>query len=145
METKPKNTYDLKCFVCKAGMVRTSTSPEPGELDPTCPNCLERYYEDLAVQLDPTYDRTKLNCWTEVWKRFKKLYCWPIYNNEGEVLVKGFERCYRCKNSSRYVERTKIDHNSWKGVWEPCWNEKCPDFVSRDTTQKFLKRKKKKT
>lgn len=44
---------------------------------------MEWFYEDLASKIDPSYDKTKINSFPDVWKALKKLWCYP-QSKDGE-------------------------------------------------------------
>lgn len=51
----------MKCQTCPSDIV---SSPLEADNPPRqCPECFERFLEDLATTLDPSYDRTQLNEW----------------------------------------------------------------------------------
>jgi hypothetical protein len=56
------------CSGCKQPLNTTDSNAR------LCPNCYERVWEDILVKLDPTYDRTQMHEWVDVWPILRRIY-----------------------------------------------------------------------
>ncbi len=65
---KPGFWTEDPCYGCKKKLNSTD------ETQRLCPDCYEAMLEGLAVRLDTSYDRTKMNEGPDCWRILRRLY-----------------------------------------------------------------------